>query len=98
MQHKYHTKIDDLIEKTLNSMRVNLVAKLVSVLESVLSKLGRYDEGKLIGSILSITNKQGNGTGLGKQYMGFVRGNMDQIGKKITDDLWVLNVREVSFN
>lgn len=38
----------------------------------------------------------GNGTGTGKQYMGFVRGNMDQITKKITDDLWVLGVMEVS--
>ena len=38
----------------MNSMRVNLVAKLISVLESVLSKLGRYDEGSVIGSILSI--------------------------------------------
>ena len=37
----------------------------------------------------------GNGTGTGKQYMGFVRGNMDQITKKITDDLWVLSVMEV---
>jgi hypothetical protein len=55
LQHKYHTKIDDLIEKTLCSMRANLVAKLVSVLESVQSKLGRYDEGSVIGSILSFT-------------------------------------------
>ena len=31
-QHKYHTKIDDMIEKTSANMRVQLVAKLVSVL------------------------------------------------------------------
>ncbi len=39
----------------MNSMRVALVAKLISVLESVLSKLGRYDEGNLIGSFLTFT-------------------------------------------
>lgn len=29
--------------------------------------------------------------------MNFVRANMDQIAKKITDDLWVLSVMEVRF-
>lgn len=46
--------MDDLIESTLNHMRSGLVGKLISVLESVLNKLGRYDEGSVIGSILSI--------------------------------------------
>ena len=27
--------------------------------------------------------------------MGFIRGNMDQIEKKIKDDLWVLSTMEV---
>jgi len=97
--HKYHTKIDDLIEKTMVSMRTALVGKLISVLEKVLSSLGRYDEGNMMGSILSFANKQvsgkgSNGTGMGKQYMTFVRNNMDQIAKKITDDLWVLGAME----
>ena len=52
-QHKYHTKIDDLIEKTLVSMKSGLVGKLTSVLKSVLEKLSRYDEGTVFGSILS---------------------------------------------
>eukprot|EP00095_Tigriopus_kingsejongensis_P011606 maker-scaffold859_size87536-snap-gene-0.9 protein:Tk11606 transcript:maker-scaffold859_size87536-snap-gene-0.9-mRNA-1 annotation:"calcium-dependent secretion activator isoform x4" len=96
-KHKYHTEIDELIQQTLASMRKNMVGKLISVLESVLSKLGRYDEGSVIGSILSIANKHnvtGNGSGLGRQYMNFARVNMDQIAKKITDDLWVLGVME----
>ena len=119
LQHKYHTKIDDLIEKTLVSMKSGLVAKLTSVLKSVLEKLGRYDEGTVFGSILSslvcyitfmiskiwrnkyfclLQNKNnltGTGTDLGKSYMGFCRGNMDQIEKKIKDDLWVLSTMEV---
>jgi len=36
-------------------MTQGLIAKLVSVLESTVSKLGRYDEGSLIGSLLSFT-------------------------------------------
>ncbi len=55
MQYKYHTKIDDLIERTLTNMKLGLIGKLISVLESVLAKLTRYDEGSVIGSILSFT-------------------------------------------
>lgn len=44
-----------MIEKTSSGMTQGMIAKLVSVLEATLSKLGRYDEGSLIGSILSFT-------------------------------------------
>lgn len=55
LQHQYHTKIDDQIDKTLAGMNQGLINKLMSVLEASLSKLSRYDEGSLIGSILSFT-------------------------------------------
>ena len=32
---------------------------------------------------------------MGKSYVGFVRGNMDQVAKKINDDLFVLSTMEV---
>ena len=54
-QHQYHSKIDDQIDKTLAGMNQGLLNKLMSVLEASLSKLSRYDEGSLIGSILSFT-------------------------------------------
>lgn len=53
--HQYHTKIDEQIDKTLASMNQGMIGKLMSVLEATLSKLSRYDEGSLIGSILSFT-------------------------------------------
>jgi uncharacterized protein YegL len=53
--HQYHTKIDDQIDKTLANMNQGMISKLMSVLEATLSKLSRYDEGSLIGSILSFT-------------------------------------------
>jgi hypothetical protein len=37
----------------------------------------------------------GTGSDLGKSYVAFVRGNMDQIAKKISDDLLVLSTMEV---
>ncbi|XP_034252642.1 calcium-dependent secretion activator isoform X4 [Thrips palmi] len=92
--HQYHTKIDDLIEKTLTSMSQGLIQKLVSVLEATLSKLGRYDEGSLIGSILSFTNVSGSGKEMGQAYVNFARNAMDQIRSKITDELWILTFFE----
>jgi hypothetical protein len=40
-------------------------------------------------------NVTGTGTDLGKSYVTFIRNNMDTIAKRITDDLWILNVMEV---
>ncbi|KAF2358074.1 Calcium-dependent secretion activator domain [Trinorchestia longiramus] len=92
--HQYHTKIDDLIERTSTGMTQGMVGKLISVLESVLSKLGRYDEGSFIGSILSFTNVSGSGRELGKAYINFARNSMDQIRQKVNDELWILNLLE----
>lgn len=44
-----------MIEKTSTGMNQGMINKLVTVLETTLSKLSRYDEGSLIGSILSFT-------------------------------------------
>lgn len=55
LQYQFYSKIDDVIEKTLTNMTQGMINKLVSVLEATLSKLSRYDEGSLIGSILSFT-------------------------------------------
>lgn len=44
-----------MIEKTSAGMNQGMINKLVTVLETTLSKLSRYDEGSLIGSILSFT-------------------------------------------
>jgi len=95
--HKYHAKIDDIIEKTSSQMVQGLVAKLISILEGTLSKLSRYDEGSLIGSILSFTYKQnvsGSGKELGKAGVNFSRNNLDQIRQKITDELFILSIFE----
>nr|XP_033781793.1 calcium-dependent secretion activator 1 isoform X4 [Geotrypetes seraphini] len=56
-EHQYHSKIDELIEETVKEMITLLVAKFVTILEGVLSKLSRYDEGTLFSSFLSFTVK-----------------------------------------
>ncbi|BES90668.1 DUF1041 [Nesidiocoris tenuis] len=92
--HQYHTKIDDLIEKTSAGMSQGMIAKLIAVLEATLSKLSRYDEGSLIGSILSFTNVSGSGKDMGHAYVNFTRNCMDQIRSKVNDELWILTFFE----
>jgi len=53
--HQYHTRIDEYLEKILSDMSKTLIEKLVSVLDSVLKKLSRYDEGSFFAQILSLT-------------------------------------------
>jgi hypothetical protein len=53
--HRYHTKIDEHLERCLTEMNKQLVAKLLSVLDGLLKKLSRYDEGTFFSSILSLT-------------------------------------------
>ncbi|XP_065165324.1 calcium-dependent secretion activator isoform X3 [Atheta coriaria] len=92
--HQYHAKIDDQIDKTMANMNTALINKLMSVLEATLSKLGRYDEGSLIGSILSFTNVSGSGKDIGQGYVSFMRNCVDQITGKVTNELWILSFME----
>ncbi|KAI4484228.1 hypothetical protein M0804_007684 [Polistes exclamans] len=92
--HQYHSKIDDLLEKTSADMNSGMINKLVTVLETTLSKLSRYDEGSLIGSILSFTKVSGSGKEMGAAYVNFTRNCLDQIRSKVLDELWILTFFE----
>ncbi|XP_076236618.1 calcium-dependent secretion activator 1 isoform X2 [Calliopsis andreniformis] len=91
--HQYHSKIEDLIDKTSAAMTQGMINKLVTVLEATLSKLSRYDEGSFIGSILSLT-VSGSGKEMGQAYVSFTRNCMDQIRGKVSDELWILTFFE----
>ncbi|KAK6177364.1 hypothetical protein SNE40_015480 [Patella caerulea] len=89
--HQYHTKIDEFLERVQIQMVKCLVEKLLTVLEAVLSKLARYDEGTFFASILSLTKPVNE---LGKAYVDFMRCNLDQLRQKITDELYTLSMFE----
>ncbi len=55
--HQYHTRIDEYLEKILSEMSKALIQKLITVLDSVLKKLSRYDEGSFFAQILSLAVK-----------------------------------------
>ncbi|XP_077424843.1 calcium-dependent secretion activator 2-like [Vanacampus margaritifer] len=100
-QH-YHSKIDVLIDDTFKDMTSALVSKLCAVLDTVLSKLSRYDEGTLLSSILSFTVRAAakyvevpkSGSDLADTYVTFVRQNQDILRERISDELYIDKVFE----
>ncbi|KAG1933303.1 calcium-dependent secretion activator [Pimephales promelas] len=56
-EQQYHSKIDVLIDEAFKEMISSLVSKFAAVLDGVLSKISRYDEGTFFSSILSFTVK-----------------------------------------
>uniref|UniRef100_H3A433 Calcium dependent secretion activator 2 n=1 Tax=Latimeria chalumnae TaxID=7897 RepID=H3A433_LATCH len=96
-EQQYHSKIDDLTEETFKEMISLLVSKLIAVLEGILSKLSRYDEGTLFSSILSFTVKTAAkyvdvpkpGMDLADTYISFVRQNQDILRDKVNEEVYI---------
>ncbi|XP_013881825.1 calcium-dependent secretion activator 1 [Austrofundulus limnaeus] len=94
---QYHSQIDHLIEETVKEMITLLVAKFVVILESVLSKLSRYDEGTLFSSFLSFTVKAASkyvdvpkpGMDVADSYVTFVRHSQDMLREKVNEEVYV---------
>uniref|UniRef100_A0A672USW2 Uncharacterized protein n=1 Tax=Strigops habroptila TaxID=2489341 RepID=A0A672USW2_STRHB len=86
IQHQYHSKIDELIEETVKEMITLLVAKFVTILEGVLAKLSRYDEGTLFSSFLSFTKP---GMDVADAYVTFVRHSQDVLRDKVNEEMYI---------
>ncbi|XP_051528648.1 calcium-dependent secretion activator 1 isoform X1 [Myxocyprinus asiaticus] len=96
-ERQYHSQIDNLIEETVKEMITLLVAKFVVILESVLAKLSRYDEGTLFSSFLSFTVKAASkyvdvpkpGMDVADSYVTFVRHSQDILRDKVNEEMYV---------
>ncbi|KAM6927921.1 calcium-dependent secretion activator 1-like [Xenentodon cancila] len=96
-ERQYHSQIDNLIEETVKEMTTLLVAKFVVILESVLSKLSRYDEGTLFSSFLSFTVKAASkyvdvpkpGMDVADGYVMFVRHSQDMLREKVNEEVYI---------
>ncbi|XP_041852714.1 calcium-dependent secretion activator 2 isoform X2 [Melanotaenia boesemani] len=86
---QYHSKIDVLIDEAFKEMISSLVSKFTTVLDGVLSKLSRYDEGTFFSSILSFTKP---GMDLADTYITFVRQNQDILRDRVNDELYIERV------
>ncbi|XP_056590212.1 calcium-dependent secretion activator 1 isoform X2 [Triplophysa dalaica] len=95
-ERQYHSQIDNLIEETVKEMTTLLVAKFVVILESVLAKLSRYDEGTLFSSFLSFTVKAASkyvdvpkpGMDVADSYVTFVRHSQDILRDKVNEEMY----------
>ncbi|XP_041944326.1 calcium-dependent secretion activator 1 isoform X8 [Alosa sapidissima] len=92
-----HSKIDELIESSVKEMISLLVAKFVAILESVLAKISRYDEGTLFSSFLSFTVKAASkyvdvpkpGMDVADGYVTFVRHSQDILRDKVNEEVYI---------
>ncbi|XP_024911879.1 calcium-dependent secretion activator 2 isoform X1 [Cynoglossus semilaevis] len=97
---QYHSKIDVLIDEAFKEMISSLISKFASVLDGVLSKLSRYDEGTFFSSILSFTVKAAAkyvevpkpGMDVADTYITFVRQNQDILRERINDEVYIEEV------
>uniref|UniRef100_A0A3Q1I8E2 Calcium dependent secretion activator 2 n=1 Tax=Anabas testudineus TaxID=64144 RepID=A0A3Q1I8E2_ANATE len=94
-EQQYHSKIDVLIDEAFKEMISSLVSKFAGVLDGVLSKLSRYDEGTFFSSILSFTVSSHvfkPGMDLADTYITFVRQNQDILRDRVNDELYIEKV------
>ncbi|XP_051545925.1 calcium-dependent secretion activator 2-like isoform X3 [Myxocyprinus asiaticus] len=103
---QYHTKIDVLIDEAFKEMISSLVSKFAAVLDGVLSKLSRYDEGTFFSSILSFTVKAAAkyvdvpkpGTDLADTYITFVRQNQDILRDRVSEEMYSEKIFDQWYN
>ncbi|KAL0968079.1 hypothetical protein UPYG_G00262070 [Umbra pygmaea] len=94
---QYHTKIDVLIDDAFKDMISCLISKFAAVLDCLLSKLSRYDEGTFFSSILSFTVKAAAkyvdvpkpGMDLADTYITFVRQNQDILRDRVNEEMYI---------
>uniref|UniRef100_A0A8C9AVF3 MUN domain-containing protein n=1 Tax=Prolemur simus TaxID=1328070 RepID=A0A8C9AVF3_PROSS len=94
-EHQYHSKIDELIEETVKEMITLLVAKFITILEGVLAKLSRYDEGTLFSSFLSFTKP---GMDVADAYVTFVRHSQDVLRDKVNEEMYIERLFDQWYN
>ncbi|XP_053455795.1 calcium-dependent secretion activator 1 isoform X1 [Nycticebus coucang] len=105
-EHQYHSKIDELIEETVKEMITLLVAKFITILEGVLAKLSRYDEGTLFSSFLSFTVKAASkyvdvpkpGMDVADAYVTFVRHSQDVLRDKVNEEMYIERLFDQWYN
>uniref|UniRef100_A0A3P8UMT5 Calcium dependent secretion activator n=1 Tax=Cynoglossus semilaevis TaxID=244447 RepID=A0A3P8UMT5_CYNSE len=85
-EKQFHSQIDDLIEESVKDMIQLLVAKFVAILDGVLAKISRYDEGTLFSSFLSFTKP---GMDVADGYVTFVRHSQDMLRDKVNEEVYI---------
>ncbi|KAM9523075.1 LOW QUALITY PROTEIN: calcium-dependent secretion activator 1-like [Salvelinus alpinus] len=96
-EKQYHAQIDELIEESVKEMIQLMVAKFVVILEALLAKISRYDEGTLFSSFMSFTVKAASkyvdvpkpGMDVADGYVTCVRHSQDILRDKVNEEVYI---------
>uniref|UniRef100_A0A674AP55 Calcium-dependent secretion activator 1-like n=1 Tax=Salmo trutta TaxID=8032 RepID=A0A674AP55_SALTR len=92
-EKQYHAQIDELIEESVKDMIQLMVAKFVVILEALLAKISRYDEGTLFSSFMSFTVRLDFSTKPGMDvadgYVTCVRHSQDILRDKVNEEVYI---------
>ncbi|XP_076812461.1 calcium-dependent secretion activator 1-like [Clavelina lepadiformis] len=83
-EHLYHEQVNKDLESVKEKMKTAMGVKLTRVLEIVLNKLSRYDEGSLTASLLTMTKP---GMELADSFRLFTDSNLEILLSNISDEL-----------
>ena len=87
--HLYHVKVEEVLEEGYENMQKQITDKLDKVLEMVLTKLSRYDEGSFTASLFSLAKP---GMELSYSFTSFINSNQEILREKISDEVFIESV------
>uniref|UniRef100_A0A5K3EG22 PH domain-containing protein n=1 Tax=Mesocestoides corti TaxID=53468 RepID=A0A5K3EG22_MESCO len=91
---RMYTETEAFLEGIHRQMSVILTDHLSFVLNTVLNRLARYDEGNLISSILTLTKPVDED---GRSYTHFTSANLQILCQNLVDDVYLLSIFEVNY-
>lgn len=82
-EYRYHSDVYIFLKDVVQEMTSSFIAKLSSVLESLLSKVARYDQGSILAPMFSLMNP---GTELEDSYLTFFNSNLKELRVHLNDE------------
>ncbi|XP_068714744.1 calcium-dependent secretion activator 1-like [Montipora foliosa] len=82
-EYCYHSDVYVFLKDVIREMTSSFIVKLNTVLESLLSKIARYDQGSILAPMFSLRNP---GTELEENYLQFVKSNLEEFRTHLNDD------------
>lgn len=82
-EYCYHSDVYVFLKEVIAEMTSSIILKLNEVIESLLSKLARYDQGSILAPVLSLSNP---GPDLEDNYLQFFKLNLQQFRSHLKDD------------
>ncbi|CAL8091958.1 unnamed protein product [Calicophoron daubneyi] len=90
--NQLHVETEEFFESVQRSVMVIIVDQLIAVLNTVLNKLTRFDENRLISSILTLTKPLDED---GRGYATFLHANLQQLSQNFVDEVATISLCEM---